>query len=567
MKYILLLLFISTFSVSPSSAQLMEKKEKFTEADTLRGSLNARRTWWNVQRYDIVVQPDIAKRTITGQNRITFSIAKASAEMQIDLQQPMQIDSIVWNYTGGKSLPFSRMNNIAVVSFPSIPQGLKETSITIFFSGKPTIAIRPPWDGGWIWTRDENGNPWISAACQGLGASVWYPCKDHQSDEPDQGASLTMIVPEGLTGVANGRLIKEEAVRPGLKSFTWEVKNPINNYNLIPYIGKYTNFTDTLLGEKGKLDLSYWVLEDHVDDAKKQFTQAKSMLRAFEYWLGPYPFYEDAFKLVEAPHLGMEHQSAIAYGNKFLNGYLGMDLSNTGWGLKWDYIIVHESGHEWFANNITSNDIADMWIHEGYTTYTETLYTEYLFGKKAGNEYNYGIRQNIENQTPIVGPYGVNKEGSGDMYPKTANMIHSIRHAMNNDSLFRSYLRAMNKEFYHAQVDYADIEKITSRFTGWSVSSIFRQYLTTTQIPKFAYALAPDGKTIFYRWENCLEDFDLPVWLELSSPERKQIQLRPGGNQWKKWSGDVGINSNSIKEIEKMYYCTLRQQTFTEEFK
>ena len=567
MKYILLLLLISTFSVTPSSAQLMEKKEKFTEADTLRGSLNPRRTWWNVQRYDILVQPDIAKRTITGQNRISFSITSPSAEMQIDLQQPMQIDSIVWNYAGGKTLPFSRRNNIALVVFPSIPPEVKESSITIFFSGKPTIAIRPPWDGGWIWTRDENGNPWISVACQGLGASVWYPCKDHQSDEPDQGATLTMIVPEALTGVANGRLIKEEKIPSGLKLYTWEVKNPINNYNLIPYIGKYANFTDTLQGEKGKLDLSYWVLENHVEEAKKQFIQAKSMLRAFEYWMGPYPFYEDGYKLVEAPHLGMEHQSAIAYGNKFLNGYLGMDLSRSGWGLKWDYIIIHESGHEWFANNITSNDIADMWIHEGYTTYTETLYTDYFYGKQAGNEYNYGLREGIENQTPIVGSYGVNKEGSGDMYPKTANMIHSIRHAMNNDSLFRSYLRTLNKELYHAQVDYADIEKITTRFTGWSVAAIFQQYLTTTQIPRFAYSLSPDGKTLYYRWENCTENFDLPVWIGLASPEGKQVQLLPKGNQWKKWSSENIIGINSIKEIEKMYYCTLQQQAFTGELK
>jgi aminopeptidase N len=565
MKLPVLLSIIGIGMLTSGKSQLMEKKEKFTEADSLRGSLNPRRTWWNVLRYDIVVQPDISRRTITGNNRMTFSIAKSANEMQIDLQQPMQIDSIVWNYSGGIPLSFTRRNNIALVVFPQLPKELKETSITIFFSGKPIIAVRPPWDGGWIWTKDEQGNPWISVACQGLGASVWYPCKDHQSDEPDRGATLTMVVPETLTGVANGRLIKEEKVQEGLKSFTWEVTNPINNYNLIPYIGKYTSFNDTLQGEKGKLDLSYWVLEEHLGAAKKQFIQSKTMLRAFEYWLGPYPFYEDGYKLVESPHLGMEHQSAIAYGNKFLNGYMGMDLSRSGWGLKWDYIIIHESGHEWFANNITSNDMADMWIHEGYTTYTETLYTEYLFGQQAGNEYNYGLREGIENQTPIVGPYGVNKEGSSDMYPKAANMIHSIRHALNNDSIFRSYLRALNKEFYHSQVDYADIEKITTRFTGWSVAAIFRQYLTTTKIPRFAYALSPDGKTLYYRWENCQNDFDLPVWINSGYNGEKKVQLLPQSNHWKKWNSADPININSIREIEKMYYCTLRQQNITDE--
>ena len=562
MKHCLLVLFISISCMNFSHAQLMEKKEKFTEADSLRGSLNPRRTWWNVLRYDISVQPDISKRTITGQNRITFSLVSSATDMQIDLQQPMQIDSIHWNNGENILLPFTRSGNTVLIQWPKLPKKLKETSITLYFSGKPRIAIRPPWDGGWIWTRDEKGNPWVSVACQGLGASVWYPCKDHQSDEPDQGATLTMVVPESLTGVANGRLIEEKSIGGGLKSFTWEVKNPINNYNLIPYIGKYSSFSDTLMGEKGQLDLSYWVLENHVEAAKKQFTQSKSMLRAFEYWLGPYPFYEDSYKLVESPHLGMEHQSAIAYGNKFLNGYLGMDLSRSGWGMKWDYIIIHESGHEWFANNITSNDIADMWIHEGFTTYTETLYTDYYFGKEAGNQYNYGLREGIENQSPIVGPYGVNKEGSGDMYPKTANMIHSIRHAMNNDSLFRQYLREMNRSFYHSQVDYSDVEKLTSRFTGWSVSSIFRQYLTTIQIPRLAYALSADGKTLLYRWENCLSDFDLPIWINTADG---QVQLFPNGSQWKKWNTSVEINTNTIRAIEKMYYCTLRQQTLTEE--
>lgn len=564
MKYILFLLVMGTLSSLPSGAQLMEKKEKFTEADTLRGSLNPRRTWWNVLRYDIVVQPDLARKTIIGNNRITFSIEKPTAEMQIDLQQPMQIDSIVWNYEKGSALPFIRSGNIAIVSFPSFPKNLKESSITLFFSGKPVIAVRPPWDGGWIWARDEMGNPWITVACQGLGASVWYPCKDHQSDEPDQGATLTMVVPQNLTGIANGRLIREQVMQPGLKSYTWEVKNPINNYNLIPYIGKYSLFTDTLVGEKGKLDLSYWVLEDHVEQAKKQFVQVKSMLRAFEYWMGPYPFYEDGYKLVESPHLGMEHQSAIAYGNKFMNGYLGFDLSQSGWGTKWDYIIVHESGHEWFANNITSNDIADMWIHEGYTTYTETLYTEYLFGKQAGNEYNYGIRQNIENKIPIIGYYGVNKEGSGDMYPKTANMIHSIRHAMNNDSLFRAYLRELNKVFYHAQVDYADIERVTNRFTGWSVQTIFRQYLTTTQIPQFTYALSADGLTLYYRWENCLEGFDLPVWVNTPT---ESVQLLAKAGRWQQITFKDKLNNSLLEEIEKMYYCTTRMQPASADMK
>jgi aminopeptidase N len=475
--------------------------------------------------------------------------------MQIDLQAPMVLDSIRWNTEKPQLLSFTRAGNIALVTWPTIPANIQETSITLYFSGKPVIAVRPPWDGGWIWTRDENGNPWISVACQGLGASVWYPCKDHQSDEPERGASLSMIIPENLKGIANGRLIQEKPYAAGTKIVTWEVKNPINSYNLVPYIGKYVNFTDTLQGEKGVLDLSYWVLENHLSAAKEQFTQTKPMLRAFEHWMGPYPFYDDSYKLVEAPHLGMEHQSAVAYGNKFMNGYLGMDLSETGWGLKWDYIIIHESGHEWFANNITSKDIADMWIHEGFTTYSETLFTEYWYGKQAGNEYNYGLRKGIENKEVVVGPYGVNKEGSGDMYPKVANMIHTLRHALNNDATFRQYLRDMNQTFYHRIVEYADIEQFTSKYWGRSVTAIFKQYLKTTQIPQLKLAIAADEKTLYYRWDNCVSGFDLPIWLPTN---KNDTRLPVMDVKWQQTRFSEKIDKARLKEIEKLYYCTVQ---------
>ena len=553
-KWLYLLLFI--FSTSKvATAQLMEKKSLFTAADTLRGSLNPQRTWWNVLRYDLTVEPDFKTRTIRGNNTILFSIEQPVQTMQIDLQAPMILDSIRWNTEKPQLLSFTRAGNIALVTWPTIPANIQETSITLYFSGKPVIAVRPPWDGGWIWTRDENGNPWISVACQGLGASVWYPCKDHQSDEPERGASLSMIIPENLKGIANGRLIQEKPYAAGTKIVTWEVKNPINSYNLVPYIGKYVNFTDTLQGEKGALDLSYWVLENHLSAAKEQFTQTKPMLRAFEHWMGPYPFYDDSYKLVEAPHLGMEHQSAVAYGNKFMNGYLGMDLSETGWGLKWDYIIIHESGHEWFANNITSKDIADMWIHEGFTTYSETLFTEYWYGKQAGNEYNYGLRKGIENKEVVVGPYGVNKEGSGDMYPKVANMIHTLRHALNNDATFRQYLRDMNQTFYHRIVEYADIEQFTSKYWGRSVTAIFKQYLKTTQIPQLKLAIAADEKTLYYRWDNCVSGFDLPIWLPTTNNDTR---LPVVDVKWQQTRFSEKIDKARLKEIEKLYYCTVQ---------
>lgn len=504
-------LFIGGLLIS-GSIFAQEKTKQFTHADTLRGTLNPERTWWDVQHYDIQVTPDYATKSISGKNTITYKVTTDSypAFMQIDLQEPMLIDSVLFG-NSNRPMQFTREGNAWHVQAPKQVKG-STGKVTVFFHGTPRAAIRPPWDGGWIWTKDEQGRPWMSVACQGLGASVWYPCKDHQSDEPDNGAKLNITVADTLTAVGNGRLVNKTSAN-GLTTYTWQVVNPINSYNIIPYIGKYVNFTDTLHGEKGTLDMSYWVLDYNLPKAKEQFKQAKLMMRAFEYWFGPYPFYEDSYKLVDAPHLGMEHQSAVAYGNQYKNGYRGRDLSGSGWGTKWDFIIIHESGHEWFANNITTKDIADMWVHEGFTNYSETLFTEYYYGKEAGNDYCYGIRKNIRNDRTIIGPYGVNEEGSGDMYYKGANMLHSIRHAIDNDEKFRQILRGLNKTFYHQTVTTEQVENYISKQSGINLSKVFDQYLRTTQIPKLEYTLSKDKSTVSYRWTNCVAGFNLPIVL------------------------------------------------------
>jgi aminopeptidase N len=383
MKHIYALIILLVLVVQ-SNAQINSQAKSFTHADTLRGSLNEARNWWDVQHYAIYVEPDYDNKTIRGKVDIRFKVLAPGKTMQIDLQEPMQLGKA---YIGDKPMTFKREGNVFFINV-SVPLP-KDSIVTLAlqFQGNVTVAKRPPWDGGWIFSKDKLGRPWMSVACQGLGASVWFPCKDHQSDEPDQGATLKINVPDSLMAVGNGRLIEKESYKQGWTAYKWEVKNPINNYNIIPYIGKYVSFSESYPGEKGKLDCDYWVLDYNLDKAKKQFAQVKPMLQAFEHWFGPYPFYEDGFKLVEAPHLGMEHQSAVAYGNGFQNGYRGRDLSGSGWGLNWDFIIVHESGHEWFGNNITTNDLADMWVHEGFTNYSETIFTTHHYGKDAGNEY------------------------------------------------------------------------------------------------------------------------------------------------------------------------------------
>jgi len=517
-------------------AQPLSQKTVFTHQDTLRGTITPDRAWWDAKHYAISVTPDYASKSILGSNTMLFTALKPGRKMQIDLQEPMQLDAVIFL---DKKLTFTRDGNVYTITFASDIQPGNVNKLQLQFSGKPKEAIRPPWDGGWIWKQDENGSPWMSVACQGLGASVWYPCKDHQSDEPDS-ASLTMIVPDTLVAVGNGRL-REVRTMPGKKkAFTWAVTNPINNYNIIPYIGKYVNFTETFQGEKGSLDCSYWVLDHDLEKAKEQFKQASKMLKCFEYWFGPYPFYEDGYKLVESPHLGMEHQSAVAYGNKFKNGYLGRDLSGSGWGLKWDFIIVHESGHEWFANNITTNDIADMWIHEGFTNYSETLFTTCEYGVEAGNDYVIGTRKNIQNDIPIIGHYGVNQEGSGDMYYKGGNLLHTIRQVINDDEKFRQILRGLNKDFYHKTVDSKQVEAYFSEKSGIDLSKVFDQYLRTTVIPTLEYRKSSDG--IQYRWNNAIPGFNLPLKVTSS----KTVWIQPTDN-WKVLTKSEGYNGSTFK--------------------
>ncbi len=552
-KFKLLTLF-GFFCSGFAFGQLGEKKEVFTHADTLRGTLNADRTWWDVIHYTVDVTPDYDAKSIKGKMDMRFKVLEPGKRMQIDLQQPMELTKA---YFHDKQLKYTREGNVYYIEFPDGLKKGKTETLALAFAGNPKIAKRAPWDGGWIFTKDSLGRPWMTVACQGLGASVWYPCKDHQSDEPDSGAILQITVPDTLVAVGNGRLISKKSFSAGTMTWRWEVKNPINNYSIVPYIGKYVNFTDTVMGEKGKLDMSYWVLDYNVERAQKQFTQAKTMIHAFEYWMGPYPFYEDSYKLVDAPHLGMEHQSAVAYGNKYLNGYLGRDMSGTGWGLKWDFIIVHESGHEWFANSITSKDLADMWIHEGFTNYSETLFTEYVYGKEAGNEYNYGSRKGIKNDRPIIGPYGVNKEGSGDMYPKSGNMLQSIRHAMNNDEKFRAMLRYLNKKFYHQTVTTEDIQKVVSEYFGSSVQRIFDQYLRTTQIPVLEYYISPDKTQLSYRYTNCVDGFNLPIFIKT---DLGGLLLGPESNKWNTKTLRPGdLQAYKLDSIEKNYYVTVKQ--------
>ncbi|MGV0947932.1 M1 family metallopeptidase [Empedobacter falsenii] len=544
-----LVLLLGLISIT-TNAQVLNNKQEFTRQDSLRGTNNEFRNWWDVKHYKISVEPDYQSKSIKGKTTITFdkTAPQQSDLLQIDLQDPMMVSAVKLN--GKKISDFKRDGN---VYFINVGKNIKNTSnqLELEYNGNPRVAVRAPWDGGWIFAKDEKGRDWMSVAVQGLGASAWFPNKDYLGDEPDNGMELEIIAPKDLVGVGNGRLVSKKE-KNGKTISTWKVVNPINNYNIIPYIGHYVNFKDTFEGEKGKLDLDYYVLDYNIDKAKSQFEQAKLMLKSFEHWFGPYPFYEDSFKIVEAPHLGMEHQSGIAYGNKFENGYLGRDLSGSGWGLKWDFIIVHEAGHEWFGNNITEKDVADMWIHEAFTAYSETLFTETYYGKDAASEYVRGTRKAIQNDIPIIGVYGVNQEGSGDMYYKGANMIHTLRTWMNNDEKFRQMLRGLNKEFYHQTVTTEQIENYIAKFSGLNLNAFFNQYLRTVKVP--ILELKQNGNKVEYRYTNVVDGFTMPLRLKDSD-----VTINPTTN-WQTINNstitkaiDVTINPNYYIDTHIIY--------------
>jgi aminopeptidase N len=513
---------------------LFSATAQYTKADSLRGEITPERAWWDLNYYELKLFVDPEIQEIKGSNEIVYTVLESAEELQIDLQPPLRITKVEQD---GKSLSWrSDGPNAHFVKLEKKQRKGRTEKVTVFYEGKPLVAQRAPWDGGMVWKKDSQGNPFVATACQGIGASVWWPCKDHMYDEVDSMRIIT-TVPDGLWNVANGKLESMLMHENGDRTTTWLVKNPINNYGVNLNIANYAFWSDSYKGEKGDLPVSFWVLPENLIKAKTQFNDAYRTLEALEHWFGPYPFYEDGYKLVEAPYLGMEHQSSVTYGNGYQNGYNGRSLSDSDYGTKWDFIIVHESGHEWFANNITYKDIADMWIHESFTNYSESLFTEYFYGKEAGAEYVRGTRKNIQNDKPIIGVYGVNARGSGDMYYKGGNMLHTIRQIVNDDEKWRNILRGLNKEFYHQTVTTAQIENYISKESGYDLSKVFDQYLRNTAIPTLE--IKKQGKKISYRWINVVDGFEMPLDVTIDGEPQRIMPT----TEWEKVKGkDLGVD-------------------------
>lgn len=527
-------------------AQLDRPKTVFTHADTLRGSITPERAWWDAAFYDLHVRVNPADSSVAGWTGITYRVTGPAREMQVDLMEPLQVDSMKEE---GRAVAFRRDSNAFFARVPASPVGSRRT-LTVWYHGKPRVAHHAPWDGGIVWTQDSTGGRWIASAVQGFGASGWWPNKDTQADEPDS-QRIAITVPDPMIDVSNGRLRSTTHNADGTTTYEWFVTEPINNYDVAVNAGNYVHFSDAYEGEGGHLTLDYWPLAYHEQAARAQWQQVKPMLQCFEHWFGPYPWYRDGYKLVETPHLGMEHQSAVAYGNHFHNGYLGRDLSHTGLGLRWDFIIVHESAHEWWGNSLTTKDLADMWVHESFANYAEGLYTECQQGKEAGAKYIIGNRANVQNDKPVVGPYGVNEEGSGDMYYKGGNMLHTIRQVIGDDGKWRSILRGLQSTYRHQTVTGHQVEEYISRQSGIDFSHVFDQYLRSTMIPVLEYRLA--NGTLSYRWTNTVPGFDLPVKATLAPGA--WATLRPTA-QWQ--TARSTLASPADFRVDENYYVTVR---------
>lgn len=481
--------------------------QPFTHADTLRGSLSSPfRACYDINYYHLDIKIDIDKRFIAGSNQFNFTATRNFKTLQFDLFANLQIQKVIYN---NAIVPFTRDFNAVFITFTDSIKAQTQQQFTVYYSGYPTIAKHAPWDGGFVFATHNGNKPWVATACQGIGASAWWPNKDQQADEADS-LRISISVPDTLIAVSNGKLENSTPLQNGYTQYNWFVANPINNYCVALNIANYAKIGESHKNKNGTFSVDYYVLPENVEKAKAHLTKnVNQMLTAFEYWFGPYPFYNDGYKIVETPFLGMEHQSGIAYGNKYQNGYAGTDLSGTGWGLKWDFMAVHESGHEWFGNNITAKDIADMWIHESFTNYSEGLFTEYWYGKPAGKAYIIGLRKNILNDKPIIGTYGVNNQGSADMYYKGANMLHTIRNIINNDKTWRAILTGLNTQFAKQTVTTQQIVNYINSQAKYDFTPIFDQYLRYKNIPTLLYKIK--NNILYYRYKADVVDFKMPI--------------------------------------------------------
>ncbi len=565
MRRALLAACLATLGTIPLAAQQGQQPQPprvFTHADTLRGSNGPGRAWWDAEFYDLHVAVHPADSSITGWNGITYRVLGPAREMQIDLQVPLEMDSIVQD---GRHQEFRRDGNAFFVTLTGRQRRGDHRSLRVYYHGGWHMAPAPADTSGrrrnfggfgpFHWNADSSGAAWIATSDEGPGASTWWPLKDLPADEPDS-QRIAITVPDPLIDVSNGRLRSTVHNKDGTTTYEWFVADPINSYDVaVNASPNYVDVQDTFAGAQGPLTVDFWALAQHRAQAVALVPQVHTMLGCFEHWFGPYPWYRDGYKLIEVPYLGMEHQSGIAYGNRYLAGYLGRDLSRTGEGMGWDYIVVHESAHEWWGNSVSAADHADMWIHESFGMYAEALYLECTKDKAAGDRYLEGVRQTmVRNDEPIIGTYGVqNVPRSQDRYPKGANMLMTMRAVVNDDAKWLATLRGLQSTFRHQTVTAKQVRDYMSEHTGVDLQKIFVQYQETTMIPKLEYR--SDGSTFSYRWTNVIPGFDMPVRVALGgdSTNTNYTLLHPA-TDWQ--SMPSSLPDSGAVHVDPEFYVT-----------
>ncbi|MCS6822280.1 MAG: M1 family metallopeptidase [Microscillaceae bacterium] len=534
------LFFLFNFSL------FAQKKTVFTRQDSLRGTLSTVRSCYDVGFYKLSVRVVPEKEFISGSTTIVYKVVADFKEIQIDLFANMAIEKIMHR---NKKLKFRREGNATFVQFKDLQKVGKIDSIQVFFSGNPRKAVNPPWDGGFSWKKDLEGNTWIGVSCEGIGASLWWANKDHLSDEPDS-MQIACEVPQDLMCVSNGTLRKTEPLPDNFQRFTWFVHYPINNYNVTLNIAKYAHFSDKYISFDGDtLALDYYVLPYNLEKARKHFEQVKPMLACYEKYFGKYPFWKDGYALVETPYWGMEHQGAIAYGNNYERNLIVPAFP-------FDYIIIHETGHEYWGNSVSCKDYAEMWIHESFCTYAEALYVECIHGSKAkAEEYLMYQRRRIQNNEPMIAPLGVNAEAPQDIYFKGSWMLHTLRHVIDNDDLWFKIIKGLATDFKMKNVDTQDIIRYINQKTGTDYTYFFKQYLYKPKPPTFEYKFEQEGEktNMLYRWQGVEADFQMPFHVDLG--DKNYVRITPT-TEWQKLT-DVK-QKDKVKIPIQWYYILVK---------
>ena len=470
-----------------------------TAADILRGADGPYRANNDLLSYDLSIRVDPVKKYISGQNRIRFRMLKDDTRIQLDLFANLNVDKIL---LGSTELKYERQFGAVFVDFPQTLKKGSVYAVDFHYSGSPPETGR---FGGIAFRKDASGHDWINTACQGIGASVWWPNKDQQRDEVES-MRLSVAIPNGLVDVSNGQFVGKTDLGDGYTRWDWSIHYPINNYCVSLNIGNYTHFSDSVDGQK----LDFYCLPEDLEKARIQFPQAKTMMKCFEKYFGEYPFQKDGYKLIQVPYSGMEHQSAVTYGNRFSNGYLERDWTGVGVSMKFDFIIIHESAHEWFGNSVTAADVCDEWIHEGWGTYAEAVYVEYMFGYEDALKYINGYKSRVRNQTPIITQCGVNATPPQDMYFKGALFLNTLRSVVDNDARWWKIVRDFYSQSKYRNIATVDVVEFFNRKTGMSLTPIFDQYLRHAGLPTLELRFQADG-TVSYRWQADEKAFAMPV--------------------------------------------------------